>query len=252
MSYSELNDSLIARNYDASYAVSRDPSGDAEFYRELAHEVGGPILELGCGTGRVLLQIARDGIACVGLDGSAPMLDVLRAKSPPANLRLVLDRMESFDLPNERFALITSPFRAFQHMLDVDTQLAMLERVRRHLRPGGVFAFDVFDPKPDALGRDAEPPQLAISFEAYGRRIERWDTVRRDRSTQILTVASEYRGGPPELQGAAGITLRWFHRFELEHLLARVGFSDLTFYRNFKREPWTAGGETIVLARLGR
>lgn len=64
-----------------------------------------------------------------------------------------------------------------------------------------------------------------------------------------MTIAFEYRGGPTELQGTAGLEMRWFHRFELEHLLARVGFTQLTFYRNFRREPWTAGGETIVLAR---
>lgn len=71
MAYSDLHAVLIAQNYDASYAVSRDPSGDARFYRELAQEVGGPLLELGCGTGRVLLPIARDGLACVGKDSRA-------------------------------------------------------------------------------------------------------------------------------------------------------------------------------------
>lgn len=250
MAYRDLYAALIARNYDASYAVSRDPSGDARFYRELAHETGSPVLELGCGTGRVLLPIARDGIACVGLDQSLEMLDVLRAKSPPPNLRLELAEMQSFDFGAERFALVTCPFRAFQHLLEVDMQLAVLERVRRHLRPGGVFAFDVFDPKPEGLTRDADPPHLAISFENDGHKVERWDTVRRDRSSQVLTVEFEYRGGPPELQGTAGVKMRWFHRFELEHLLARAGFTQLTLYRSFAREPWSAGGETIVLARL--
>ena len=144
---------LIARNYDASYAVSREPSGDARFYRELAHEVGGPVLELGCGTGRILLPIARDGIECVGLDSSREMLDVLDSKSPPANVKTVLAEMERYDLGAQRFRLISCPFRGLSHLLEVDAQLAALACVRRHLAPGGVFAFDVFDPKPENLAR---------------------------------------------------------------------------------------------------
>jgi hypothetical protein len=121
--------------------------------------------------------------------------------------------------------------------------------VRRHLAPGGVFAFDVFDPKPEGLTREFEPPHLATSFQDGGRTIERWDTVRRDRSQQVLTVEFEYRGGPPELAGRAEVKMRWFYRFEIEHLLARAGFTRLEFFRSFDREPWAAGGEIIALAR---
>jgi SAM-dependent methyltransferase len=251
MSYDDGYEQLIARHYDASYEVVRDPSGDARFYRELALELGGPILELGCGTGRILLPIARDGIECVGLDSSPAMLDVLRRKQPPANLRLVGARMETFDLGSARFRLITCPFRAFSHLLDVDAQLGALARIRQHLAPGGVFAFDVFDPKPESLSRLEEAEQLSISFQDGGREIQRWDTVRRDRSRQIVSIHCRFSGGPPELSGSAELALRWFHRFELEHLLVRSGFSALTFFRDFERTPWSAGRETIVLARIG-
>jgi ubiquinone/menaquinone biosynthesis C-methylase UbiE len=89
MSYDNAYERLIARTYDAAYSVIRDPSGDAAFYQALARETGGPVLELGCGTGRVLIPIASDGIECVWLDASPQMLAVLRAKLPPANLSLV-------------------------------------------------------------------------------------------------------------------------------------------------------------------
>ena len=111
-----------------------------EFYRRLARESGGPVLELGCGTGRVLLPIAADGIACTGLDPSEAMLEELRRKRPPRNLRLVSGRMQDFDLAPERFALVFSAFRAFQHLLSVEDQLACLRaraaasRARRALR----------------------------------------------------------------------------------------------------------------------
>jgi ubiquinone/menaquinone biosynthesis C-methylase UbiE len=98
------------------------------FHRELAREAGGPVLELGCGTGRVLLPIARDGIACTGLDSSEAMLEEFRRKSPPENLRLVRAPMQGFDLAEERLRLIFSAFRSFQHLLTVEDQLACLLR----------------------------------------------------------------------------------------------------------------------------
>lgn len=240
---------LFARHYDASYAVSRDPSGDARFYRQLAHETGGPVLELGCGTGRVLLPIANDGIECVGLDPSPEMLAVFQQKALPSNLRLVQGRMQDFDLGDARFRLITCPFRAFGHLLDVGEQLAALAQIRKHLAPGGTFALDVFDPKLSAMARLEEPESLAITFEENGQRMERWDTVRRDLSRQVLEVECRFKGGPLGLEGSTMLQLRWYYRFELEHLLARAGFTDLTFFGTFQREPWAAGKETIVLAR---
>jgi SAM-dependent methyltransferase len=249
MTDSDAYERLMARNYDAVYVIARDPAGDVGFYRTLAHEVGGPVLELGCGTGRILLPIARDGIDCVGLDSSPAMLEELRAKAPPANLSLVEGRMEQFDLGGQRFALITCPFRAFSHLLEVEAQLAALACIRRHLAPHGVFALDVFDPDPALLARSEDPEHLSITYDEGGQRMERWDTVRRDRSRQLLEVDFRYTGGPPDLIGTTRIQLRWFHRFELEHLLARAGFTGLQFFGTFDRQPWKPGGETIVLAR---
>jgi ubiquinone/menaquinone biosynthesis C-methylase UbiE len=89
MTYADGYARLVARHYDAINAELRGGSQDAAFYLSLARESGGPVLELGCGTGRVLLPIAREGIPCVGIDASRDMLDVLRAKQPPPNLELV-------------------------------------------------------------------------------------------------------------------------------------------------------------------
>jgi SAM-dependent methyltransferase len=100
------------------------------------------VLELGCGTGRTLIPIARAAIDCVGLDASPAMLRLLREKVP--ELEVVEGDMRSFDLAR-RFRMITMPFRGLSHMLDVDAQLGCLACVKRHLAPDGVFAFDVFD-----------------------------------------------------------------------------------------------------------
>jgi SAM-dependent methyltransferase len=237
---------VLARNYDALYGVMRDPSGDAAFYCRLAEESGGPVLELGCGTGRVLLPIARLGISCVGVDASPAMLAALRAKNPPPNLELVEGRMETFDLGARRFGLVTSPFRAFLHLLDVPSQLAALANIRRHLAPGGRFAFDIFDPKLAWISAPGENERLDATFTIDGVETRRLVKVRTDLATQIMTVT--FRFEPAHSDGNTTVRLRWFYRYEVEHLLARAGFTDVTIYGGYDRRPWRPEGETVIVA----
>jgi len=238
---------VLARNYDALYGVMRDPSGDAGFYRALAEETGGPVLELGCGTGRVLLPIAALGIPCVGVDASPAMLAALRAKNPPPNLELVEGRMETFDLGARRFGLVTSPFRAFLHLLDVPSQLAALANIRRHLAPGGAFAFDIFDPKLAWISVSGENERLDVTFTIDGIETRRFAKMRTDLATQIMEVT--FRFEPAQTDGNTTVRLRWFYRYEMEHLLARAGFTDVTIYGGYDRRPWRPEGETVIVAR---
>jgi len=238
---------VLARNYDALYGVMRDPSGDAAFYRGLAEESGGPVLELGCGTGRVLLPIAALGIPCVGVDASPAMLAALRAKNPPPNLELVEGRMETFDLGARRFRLVTAPFRAFLHLLDMPSQLAALANIRRHLEPGGTFAFDIFDPKLAWISAPGENERLDATFTIDGVETRRFAKVRTNLATQIMDVT--FRFEPAQTDGNTTVRLRWFYRYEMEHLLARAGFTDVTLYGGYDRRPWRPEGETVIVAR---
>ena len=238
---------VLSRNYDALYGVMRDPSGDAAFYRQLAQEAGGPVLELGCGTGRVLLPIAALGIPSVGVDASPAMLAALRAKNPPPNLELVQESMETFDLGERRFRLVTCPFRAFQHLLTVDAQLAALANIRRHLAPGGAFAFDVFDPKLAWISAPADTERLDATFTIDGVETRRFAKVRTDLATQIMEVT--FRFEPAQSDGNTTVRLRWFYRYEMEHLLARAGFTDVIIYGGYDRRPWRPEGETVIVAR---
>jgi SAM-dependent methyltransferase len=243
-----------ARFYDAAYERSAQLDGsDVRFYGELARSGGGPVLELGCGTGRVLLEIARDGFPCTGLDASAHMLARLRQKSTFPNLRLVHAPMQRFDLPGERFGLIFAAFRAFQHLYTVEDQLACLACVRRHLAPGGRLAFDVFAPRPARTAVLEEPEQVDLRFALDGEDVARHASVSRDPSAQILTVRFRYersRGGHVVGNEHASFRMRWFWRFELEHLLARAGFAEVEIFGDFARRP--VGAETpafVVVAR---
>jgi ubiquinone/menaquinone biosynthesis C-methylase UbiE len=252
MTYSDGYARLVARHYDAINEVLRGGSQDVAFYRALAQASGGPVLELGCGTGRVLLPIARDGVACVGVDASRDMLDVFRAKQPPPSLELVHATMETFDLGRRRFRLITVPFRAFSHLLDVPAQLAALANIRRHLAPGGRLALDVFDPRLDRIALREEPEALAARASTPRGLVQRFDRVTRDPARQVLTLRVRFVADAPEDCGEGELQLRWFYRYELEHLLARAGFKIEQVYGGFDHRPWSPGGETIVIAKRAR
>ncbi len=249
MTYEAEYERLVARTYDNVYAVLRDPSGDAGFYRSMAEETGGPMLELGCGTGRVLLESAAAGLECVGLDASEEMLNVLREKKPPKNVTLVHSGIEDFDLGSGRFRLITAPFRTMQHLLDPESQLAALENIHRHLMPDGVFSFDVFDPNLAAIAVEEEPEILDTTFEYKGHEMRRFASVVRDLSTQVMTVTFRFEGEKPDLVGSTQVQMRWYYRYEIEHLLARAGFTDVVYFRDFVRTPWSSGNEIVVVAR---
>jgi len=232
--------SVTARFYDAAYEALGQLGPDTDFYRDLARECGGPVLELGCGTGRVLLEIAAEGIPCTGLDVSGAMLEVLRQKAVGAPPQLVRAEMQHFELPGERFPLVFSAFRAFQHLYTVQDQLRCLACVRAHLAPGGRFAFDVFNPRLNGVWVEQEPEAEDLCFREGEDEIVRFVRATRDRPTQTLSLVMRYerrRAGKPVGSEEARFRMRWFTRYELEHLLARAGFAEVAIYGDFDRSP---------------
>jgi len=240
-----------ARFYDAAYATLEGLGRDADFYRQLARESGGPVPEIGCGTGRVLLDIAREGLACTGVDASQEMLAVLRERSGPAGPRLVRARMQDFDLGAERFGLVYSAFRAFQHLYTVEDQLACLARVRAHLAPGGRLAFDVFNPRLDRLwAEEEEEEEQDLRFEHAGEEVVRFVRTTRDRVGQLIHLTMRYerrRAGRVLGNEMARFRMRWFTRFELEHLMARAGFDRVAIHGDFDGSPVDRESPALVV-----
>ena len=144
-----------AKHYDAAYSV-KDDLVDRDFYLDLADEYGGPILEFGCGTGRITLPLARQGVDVTGMDASHSMLEVLRAKlakereSVQPRTRVVEGDFRTHYL-GDQFSLVIIPFRPMQHMYTTEDQLAALQNAGRHLADGGILAFDVFNPNFDKI-----------------------------------------------------------------------------------------------------
>ncbi|MCI0585306.1 MAG: class I SAM-dependent methyltransferase [Planctomycetes bacterium] len=248
---------LFAPLYDGDVEVLRASSGDVAFYVEEARRSRGPVLELACGTGRVLLPTARAGVEVVGLDASRAMLGRLRGKlaaEPPevrARVQVVEGDMVSSDL-GRRFPLVTAPFRSIGHLLEVDAQVAAFENMRRHLATGGRLAFDFFHPD---LGRLAapQPERLDIERVEGGRRVRRFSSTIPRVARQILDLDVRWeletpRGKVEEVR--ISLSIRWFHRFEIEHLLARSGLLVEAIYGGFDRRPLADDSpEMVFLAR---
>lgn len=229
---------VTATFYDAAYGVKADLGADIGFYQSLARETGGPVLELGCGTGRVLLPILEDGHACTGIDASSNMLEVFRAKTSDPRLTLVQGTMQGFELDEKGFALIFSAFRAFQHLYTTREQLACLERVRAHLRAGGTFAFDVFAPDLARIAQPLEAEQKDLEFTLADEQVIRYAAVRRDTASQLMTVTMRYerrRDNKVVGNDVCEVQMRWYYRYELEHLMHRAGFEHVEIYGDFDR-----------------
>jgi SAM-dependent methyltransferase len=128
---------------------------DLPFYEAWARACAGPVLELGCGTGRLLWALRKTGLSVEGLDASAEMLEACHAEGKRLGLEAALHRGDwrSFDL-GKRFAGIALPFNGLQHLHNAEDLNAFFERLRAHLLPGGSFALDLHLPQAALLARD--------------------------------------------------------------------------------------------------
>jgi len=249
-----------AEFYD--YVPLYSDRADVAFWTAAALESGGPVLELGCGTGRVLVPTARAGIEIVGLDQSRSMLAICRRKlaDEPADVQaramLAEADMRDFQL-GRQFALATMPFRPFQHLITVEEQMACLRGIRRHLRPGGRLILDLFNPSLPFLVDESRLEEYGDEPEFImpdGRRVQRrFRTLRQDWLAQVQDVELIYYVTHPDGRQERlvhAFPMRYLFRYEAEHLLARCGFQVEAIYADYDRRPYgaTYPGELIFVA----
>jgi SAM-dependent methyltransferase len=242
---SELYDSFIADYYDESPVVSGRLQ-DVAFYRDAAREFGDPVLELGCGTGRITMALAEAGKRITGLDLSERMLE--RAVKKRAGLRvearervhLVQGDMAHFDL-GEKFRLVIIPFRPFQHLLEVQQQMDCLDCVRKHLAPGGRLILDVFQTDAERMHDPVHMrEQLVTEYKTTdGRQVRISERVaafhRAEQRNDVEMIFSIAHPGGRKERLVFAWTLRYFFRYEVAHLLARCWFQVAAEYGNFDR-----------------
>jgi SAM-dependent methyltransferase len=190
---------VTAKHYDAAYATKQDLV-DLPFYLDLAKASGGPVLEIACGTGRVLLSIAREGIAIDGVDNSLPMLRVLKShiENEPAEIRRRITLHEGdmrYLRLREKFPLVIIPFRPLQHMYTLQDQLKALTNAAFHLQKNGILAFDVFYPKMElisaGIGQEIVDLEWQANSNSVVRRYFRKDSV--DKINQVFMFTFIFR-----------------------------------------------------------
>jgi len=245
-------DEIVARYYDLEHDGL---VADAALYSELARESGGSVLELGCGTGRILLALSRAGHKVVGLDLSAPMLARADAKlrdRPDLRgaWRLVHADARHFDLP-EQFPLILAPLDFLGYFATLEDQLAVLAASRRHLAADGRLVLDVTFPgvsfytQPDGV--------LVLQWTRAlpsGEEVTKWWVRELDPSRQVLHLTALY-----DVRAADGSVRRWvcpldlryYHRHELELLLARAGFQVESVYGSYAMDDLRADSARLLL-----
>lgn len=235
--------------YDAQYAHYRD---DLAFYQKLAEDYGGPVLELGSGTGRVTAALAQAGHQVVGVELSAAMLERARERSSQ-QVTLLQGDMRKLDLPEtlpQRFPLVIAPFNTLMHAYTLAEQDATFASVRRHLAAGGLFALDLYNPDFGALGvlrREAEWQQVG------GAQAELFLVQHHDPDAQLVESRYYLDEVAPDGQlrrQRAVLKQRYYTRFELERALRQAGFSQLRFFGGFERQRYSHKAPLLIaLAR---
>jgi SAM-dependent methyltransferase len=221
----------IARLYDP---WSRTVVEDIEFYVAEAVRDGGPVVELGVGTGRIAVPIAAAGVRVIGVDASAGMLEVAREAAALAEVAELVDLRQGDmrDPPvDETVSLVTIPFRSLLHMETDRDRRAALAAARRLLGPGGRLVFDVFAPGDEDIA------------ETHAKWLERepgiWE--RADWNEQTRTLILRVRDAESE----AEMSLAWLSVGEWRALLHETGFEVDALYGWFDREPWSGGEDSV-------
>ncbi|MEI9987996.1 MAG: class I SAM-dependent methyltransferase [Aliidongia sp.] len=229
----------------------RNPwSADDDFFLALAKRVGGPVLDLGCGTGRLARGLSGLGLEVTALDAAPAMLARARALDPAGTIRYLDGDVRRLRLDRRyRLALMTA--HGFQHLLTAADQTAALERIAAHLMPDGCFAFDLRnlaaqDFTQPGLFRhssrfvDGEGCHVAIEVAPH------WDAI-----TGIATYFLRRRAGAGGVIGRSRARLRYSEPAALDRLLAAAGFVVAERYGDWPDAPFEATSpEIITISRL--
>jgi SAM-dependent methyltransferase len=238
---SEYSDPVL---YDAE---NPDPEPDVGFYRRMSAECPGPVLDLGCGTGRITLPLAHEGLDVTGLDLSPEMVARAKTKDPNHDVQWIVGDARDFHLAKE-FALIIETGGTFQHQLLRQDQEALLACVREHLAPGGRFVINCWFP-PRNITDEAEGDWFSYTDD-LGRHVQVSGHTHYDRVTQINTETAIRRwdnnGGDHPQTRTSPLALRFFYPQELEALLHYNGFRVTRRYGGLDAGPLTDTSRAII------
>jgi len=245
---------LVGDNYDEYrhpelYDLENpDSEPEREFYLSVARELGGPVLELGCGTGRLTLPLAQNGIDITGIEVVPEMLAQARLKGAGLSVRWVEADVRDFHL-DQKFNLIFETGSVFMHMLSNADQDAFLARVREHLAPGGRFIFSLWFPHAGSLEAVPEEKEWYTYQDNQGRTVrvggtEDYDEIRQVKRETAIRHIIDPDGTETVL--VAPLYLRYTFPQEMERLLPAAGFHILERCGGPDRSPLTPSSQVMT------
>jgi len=233
-------------------------TADFPMYENFARRCELPVLEIGVGTGRVALHLARADFVVWGIDSSPAMLKRARSKADESlagRLHLVEADMRDFDLGQE-FDLALCPGGGFQHLLTADDQASCLASVRRHVAPGGLFVADLRSLTAIDWAASRTPATLEWSRTdpATGDTVTKLVSVQPNGACQTLHQTHIYDriapAGTITERRVVEFELRLVGRYEMEHLLERSSLELVQLYGDYDLGPYAADSENmLVVAR---
>lgn len=231
--------------YDHEFATR---GHDIPFFVHKAREASGSVLEVACGTGRITLPIAREGIDITGLDVSRPMLELAARKARAEHLSVTWLERDCRDIRvDQSFALIFSATNAMQHLQDVESIQAFLRGVRRALRPDGVFMLDVFNPDIAKLGRSESQRYLhKIMMDDKGRELRVEAASHYEAAAQVLCFTLSYMHGEQCVR-TKHVRMRCFFPEELLALCRLSGFDVIQRYGDYDKREFTSDAPKQIL-----
>jgi SAM-dependent methyltransferase len=242
----------LADLYDLDYG---EFTADLAMYENFARRCELPILEIGVGTGRVALHLARAGFAVWGIDSSQSMLDRAQAKSDESlseRLHLAGADMRDFDL-GRQFDLVISAASSFAHLLTTEDQLQCLASVHRHLAEGGLFVIALRSLTAIDWSAASIPAVLewVRTDPASGDTVTKLLSMAYDGARQALHQTHVYDRTAPtgrlRQRRVVEFDLRLVGRYEMEHLLRCSGLELTQLYGDYEMGPYSAESETMVV-----
>jgi SAM-dependent methyltransferase len=206
---------------------------DLEFYKRIARAARGPVLEAGCGSGRILLPTLGGGIDVSGFDPSQAMLDMLQARAKRLGLEPNVWQGD-FDSITGSYAAVISPFNSVMHLLEQEQQLVAFQRVYDALTPGGVFAFDIVNPYTLDIYDESRQFESSMVDAATDETIEIWRWFEHDPLPQLGKYHREFITRDRTFYSV--IDFRWTYPSEIQLLLKLAGFFSLEVFGGFDAE----------------
>ncbi|MFN8673808.1 MAG: class I SAM-dependent methyltransferase [Candidatus Sericytochromatia bacterium] len=231
---------------------------EKEFYVSEALRIGGDVLELGCGTGRITIPVAQAGLNIIGIDNSEGLLKegndkISKIKQIAGSVELKYGDMRDFNL-DKKFDLIIIPYRAFLHLYTPEDQKKTLKNIHNHLKENGKLIMNMFFPRIDIIDSNMNSLGNAVKqvkvLEKGKNKIVFYDSRNYSSYSQLINqyfIAEELdEKGVVISKQYFPLTLRWVTRFEMEHLFELCGFKIENLFGWFDKRPFSDASEEMV------